>query len=69
MRRPTRTATNGKLDGSALPTLGFFGLVIIGLILVVVGAEWLLRAPLNCYAFGVEEVIGLSIMFRLRFGT
>ena len=53
-----------KLDGSALPTLGFFGLVIIGLILVVVGAEWLVTGSTElAMAFGVpEEVIGLSII-------
>ena len=52
-----------KLDGSALPTLGF-GLVMIGLILVVVGAEWLVTGSTElAMAFGVpEEVIGLSII-------
>ena len=51
-------------DVSALQTLGFFGLVVIGLISVVVGAEWLVAGSTElAMAFGVpEEVIGLSIV-------
>ncbi len=57
-----------KLDVGTLRTLNFFGLVIIGLISVVVGAEWLVTGSTElAVAFGVpEEVIGLSIV---AFGT
>ena len=67
LKHPDRNEV-AKQGVNALRTLSFVSLVVLGLVLVVVGAEWLVSGCTKlAMAFGVpEEVIGLSIV---AFGT